>query len=147
MRFNIRVYGIIINDRNEILLSDEVRFGQSFTKYPGGGLEFGEGTVDCLKRELKEELGLDAQIGDLIYVNDFFQESAFRKEDQIISFYYRVLEIDSASIDVRSLDEKGLIEGEAFRWISISQVSEKDLTFPIDCYVAQFVLPQVQYSQ
>ena len=140
MRFNIRVYGIIINDRNEVLLSDEVRFGQSFTKFPGGGLEFGEGTKDCLKRELKEELGLEAEIGELLYVNDFFQQSAFRKGDQIISFYYRIEKINFEAIDVLSLQEKGLKEGEAFRWKSVEELSASDLTFPIDRFVVEHVL-------
>lgn len=140
MRFNIRVYGILINDRNEILLSDEIRDGYSFTKFPGGGLEFGEGTKDCLKRELKEELGLQAEIGELVYVNDFFQQSAFRKEDQIISFYYRIEEINFEAIDVRSLQEKGLKEGESFRWKSLKEIGSKDLTFPIDRFVVEHVL-------
>ena len=51
--FNIRVYGILLNDRNEVLVSDECRNGYSFTKFPGGGLEFGEGLVDGLKREFE----------------------------------------------------------------------------------------------
>ena len=54
-QFNIRVYGILINERNEVLLTDEYRFGTEITKFPGGGLEFGEGTIDCIKREMMEE--------------------------------------------------------------------------------------------
>ena len=42
-KFNIRVYGLLINDRNEILVSDEFRMGVFMTKFPGGGLKFGEG--------------------------------------------------------------------------------------------------------
>ena len=56
--FNIRVYGILINDKKQILVADEYIRGGLYTKFPGGGLEFGEGTRDCLKRELKEELGI-----------------------------------------------------------------------------------------
>ena len=71
-KFNLRVYGLILNEKEEILLMDECRNGVAFTKFPGGGLEFGEGTKDCLVRELKEELLSDFEIGDLFYVNDFF---------------------------------------------------------------------------
>lgn len=74
--FNVRVYGIVINERDEILVSHESHAGRSFTKFPGGGLEFGEGTKDCLKREFLEEFNLSADIGELIYVNDFYQQSA-----------------------------------------------------------------------
>ena len=56
-QFNIRVYGILINEQNQVLVSDELIRGNYYTKFPGGGLEFGEGTRDCLVREFKEELG------------------------------------------------------------------------------------------
>ena len=55
-RFNVRVYGILINDRNELLVSDELIKGIRFTKFPGGGLEWGEGIEACLKREFIEDL-------------------------------------------------------------------------------------------
>jgi hypothetical protein len=48
-RFNLRVYGIVINDKKQILVADEYIRGGFYTKFPGGGLEFGEGTRDCLK--------------------------------------------------------------------------------------------------
>ena len=37
-------------------------------EYPGGKFEDGEDGPTCLKRELTEELGIDAQIGDLITI-------------------------------------------------------------------------------
>jgi ADP-ribose pyrophosphatase YjhB (NUDIX family) len=87
-RFNLRVYGLIINDKQEVLLSDENRFGYFFTKFPGGGVEAGEGIIEALHREFKEELDLEIKEATPFYYNDFYQESAFRKEDQIVSFYY-----------------------------------------------------------
>ena len=73
----IRVYGILMDDRKRILVSDEYIRGNYFTKFTGGGLELGEGTKDCLKREFKEETNLDVTIGEHIYTTDFFQISAF----------------------------------------------------------------------
>ena len=55
----VRVYGILIDSVHGLLVSDEFIRGEYFTKLPGGGLEFGEGTRDCLVREFKEETGLD----------------------------------------------------------------------------------------
>jgi 8-oxo-dGTP pyrophosphatase MutT (NUDIX family) len=50
--FNIRVYGLVIR-QGKVLLTDEIRFGIPMTKFPGGGLKPGEGTVDCLRREMR----------------------------------------------------------------------------------------------
>lgn len=88
-QFNVRVYGLVINDRNEVLLSEE-QYGQHrFIKFPGGGMEYGEGTLDCLHREFEEELGLRIQACNHFYTTDFFQQSII-DESQIISIYYRV---------------------------------------------------------
>ena len=110
MRFNIRVYGILINDKKQVLVADEYVRGGLYTKFPGGGLEFGEGTRDCLKRELKEELGIEAAIGDHVYTTDYFQMSAFRPDDQIISIYYFAKHLEELKVPIREkqfdFDEK-----------------------------------------
>ncbi len=134
---NIRVYGIIINDVNQVLLSDELRHGNAFTKFPGGGLEWGEGTKECLQRELQEELGLTAEIGELFYVNDFGQLSAFKKNDQLFSFYYFVNQIDIKAIKATNHAIPNSEEGEKFRWVDLSELTSETVTFPIDKIVAQ----------
>jgi 8-oxo-dGTP diphosphatase len=95
--FNVRVYGLLFDEKKRLLVSDEFIRGNYFTKLPGGGLEFGEGTRECLKREFMEETGLTVEVAEHIYTTDFFQISAFNNKDQIISIYYRVKTIDSHS--------------------------------------------------
>jgi hypothetical protein len=51
-RFNIRGYGLFIH-KGRILVTDEFRMDQFLTIFPGRGLHFGEGTIDCLKRECR----------------------------------------------------------------------------------------------
>lgn len=137
-RFNIRVYGLLINKQNEVLISKEKRFGKSFSKFPGGGLEWGEGLKDCLNREFMEELGIEISIGKHFYTTDFFQESAFRDGDQLISIYYMIEsdEINSIKNGYRALDLK---EGEEnnFYWISIYELKESDVTYPIDKLIVE----------
>lgn len=140
--FNIRVYGILVDDNNRLLVSDEYIRGGYYTKFPGGGLEFGEGTRDCLKREFMEEMSLQVTVGDHLYTTDFFQMSAFNPDHQIISIYYLVHPIEDIRAPLRNhpfdFDEDQLKvyaeqgEIETFRFIPLAEVSEQDVTLPID---------------
>ena len=134
--FNLRIYGILINDRREVLLSTELRFGKSMIKFPGGGLEFGEGQKECLIREFQEECGIDVEVGDLFYVNDFMQVSAFSPDHQLFSFYYFVRYSKWNELETVSIDYTHENEGEKLVWRSLNELKEGDMTFPIDRVVA-----------
>jgi 8-oxo-dGTP diphosphatase len=145
-RFNIRVYGILVNEQKQVLVSDEYIRGNYYTKFPGGGLEFGEGTRDCLKREFKEEMDLNVLVGDHIYTTDYFQISAFNPEHQIISIYYFATALEAIKAPLRSkpfdFDEQQLKvyeekkETETFRFIDWNDFSAESVTLPIDKIVA-----------
>src|ERR1700733_10521242 len=102
MMFTIRVYGILMNEKKQVLLSDEFIRGKYYTKFPGGGLELGEGTRDCLKREFKEEMNLEVLVEDHIYTTDYFQMSAFNPADQIISIYYFAKALEPITVPLRN---------------------------------------------
>jgi len=132
--FNVRVYGILISN-NKLLVSDEFIKGNNITKLPGGGLEFGEGTIDCVIREFKEELNLDIEVVSHFYTTDFFVNSAFSINSQVISIYYKVKA--KGNLDFKTSDklfdfEKKVEGAQSFRWIDFSKVSERDFTFVID---------------
>ena len=136
--FNVRVYGILIHD-NKVLVSDEHIKGMNITKFPGGGLEFGEGTIDCVIREFKEELGLDVEVISHFYTTDFYIASAFNANDQLISVYF-VMEkqnLDLIPVSESKNDIPNVDGAQIFRWISIDTISENDFTFPIDKLVAK----------
>jgi ADP-ribose pyrophosphatase YjhB (NUDIX family) len=147
--FNIRVYGILLGEDKKVLVSDEFIRGNYYTKFPGGGLEFGEGTRDCLKREFKEEMDLEVKVTDHIYTTDFFQMSAFNPDHQIISIYYfaEALEPITARLNNKpfDFDEKQMSvyqatgETETFRFIDRSDFSAESVTLPIDKVVAEIV--------
>ncbi len=142
-KISIRVYGIWINHLDEILLSDE-RYGKhEFTKFPGGGLEFGEGPIDCLKREWKEELGVEIKIIDHFYTTDFFQASFLNKKHQILSIYYKIEPISFPKIRFTSkalkFNYKENIELN-FRFLSLNLLSENDVTLPIDKKVIEMLI-------
>jgi ADP-ribose pyrophosphatase YjhB (NUDIX family) len=138
--FNIRVYGILKNDKSEVLLSTEERHGFKFTKFPGGGLEWGEGTVDCLQREFMEELGVEINIESHFYTTDYFQRSAFRENDQLISVYYKVSLKRETEIEdgTKALDrESG--DTHFFHWNKVDEIDGEDLTFPVDRRVLSMI--------
>ncbi|QJB32326.1 NUDIX domain-containing protein [Chitinophaga oryzae] len=142
--FNVRVYGIMINDQKQVLVTDEYIRGGYYTKFPGGGLEFGEGTLECMVREWREELAQDIRVVEHIYTTDFFQISAFDNETQIISIYYLVEA--TSPFTAQTLDKpfdfnvpEGVSEVEYARWINWEDFSAEAVTLPIDKVVADMV--------
>lgn len=135
--FNVRVYALLIHNE-QIILSDEVYSGRNFTKFPGGGLQFGEGTIDCLRREFREEFDWEIEIIKHFYTTDFFVESAFNNKQQIISIYYLVQNKNTDQLNFDSLQSRE--ENATIRWKLLSELTEDDLTFPIDKKVAGLIL-------
>jgi len=138
----IRVYGILLDEVKGILVADEFQSDMRFTKFPGGGLELGEGTKDCLIREWKEELGQQIKVTDHLYTTDYFQISAFNSKDQLLSIYYRVKALDEPGVRIASrpfdydVEKEGAI---SFRWVTGKDFHENVMTFPIDKIVAKAV--------
>jgi 8-oxo-dGTP diphosphatase len=138
--FTIRVYGIFLNENQEVLLSDEYQFDMKITKFPGGGLEFYEGPVDCLKRECMEELGQEIEVIRHFYTTDFFQPGYFRKNVQVISIYYlaRFTGPVRFNISEKPFDFEEMVNGnQSFRWKNISELRPDEITLPIDKIAAE----------
>jgi 8-oxo-dGTP diphosphatase len=135
--FVIRVYGLVINKSAQILLTDEYLFDQRMTKFPGGGLEFGEGPEDCIKREAIEEFGQDIEIISHFYTTGFFQRALFFENHQLLSIYYRVKfkEEPRFRISGKAFDFDDINGSQSFRWVSVDSLTAKDLSFPIDRFV------------
>ena len=89
-KINIRVYAIYLNEKNELMALDEGYVGEKLIKLPGGGLEFGEGTIECLHREFAEELNLKIEVLEHFYTQEDFLVSRFRENEQLLTIYYTV---------------------------------------------------------
>ena len=151
--FNVRVYGILIDSQDRLLVSDEFIRGAYITKLPGGGLEIGEGTRDGLAREFMEEANLEVKVGEHFYTTDFFQISAFNNTDQIISIYYRVYSDKTETIVAKEKAFDFLPEqvadktetAEHLRWIALNELSEETMTLPIDKVAIKMLLDQRRF--
>jgi len=142
LNFNVRVYGLLINRENEILISDEQEYGMRFTKFPGGGLEYGEGLIDGLKREFMEECNADIKVNDHFYTTDFFVKSAFN-DSQVINVYYFVKNKNELNLTIKTFafDFEG--EGDvlqSFRWVKLDDLNEEDFLFPTDKQVVKLLI-------
>jgi len=139
-RFNVRVYGLILNDEGQLLLSHEQMGAHRFVKFPGGGLEFGEGTIACLRREVYEECSQEIGNVEHFYTTDFLQVSAFRKTDQLLSIYYKTRFVNEglrAEALTPSIIEKGKLQ--RFQWHRITDLHDANLTFPVDKVVLELL--------
>lgn len=139
--FNVRVYGLLINEQNQILLSDEEEYGYRFIKFPGGGLEYGEGLIDALKREFVEECHVEIEVLDHFYTTDFFMQSAFN-DSQVISVYYFVKPKSALELNFKKspfeFDQQGELL-QAFRWKDLNELELSDVTFPTDQRVVELL--------
>ncbi len=143
-KFNVRVYGIYVRE-NKVLLVKEKFEGVECVKFPGGGVEFGEGLITALKREMKEELDTDCTVGEHFYTTDFFQRSAFKENEQLISVYFWIKELNllDESLIFRSIEE-GNPSNQLFHWKEISELSPNDMTFPVDKAVVSKLIIRFQ---
>jgi ADP-ribose pyrophosphatase YjhB (NUDIX family) len=140
--FNVRVYGLLIDKDKNILVSDEEERGYRYIKFPGGGLEFGEGLADALKREFLEECNLQVEVINHFYTTDFFVASAFGS-GQLISVYYLVKPLHDFGFKLASCeyDFEGQ-EGQSkqcFRMVNLSNLTEDSVTFPVDKHIVKLI--------
>jgi len=137
----VRVYGLLINANQEVLVSDEEEYGFRFSKFPGGGLEFGEGLIDGLKREFMEECNAEIEVLSHFYTTDFFEKSSFN-DSQVISVYYIVRELAPLKVAFKTKIFDFDAEGEilqAFRWVAIRDLDINEITFKTDKTVVELL--------
>ena len=84
----LAVAAVIINDRDEIVLIRRgVEPGLGLWSIPGGAVELGERLVDALKREVKEETGLDIEPLEILDVMEIIKRD---DEDRVVFHYVTV---------------------------------------------------------
>ena len=144
-RIIVRVYGIYLDKQKGLLVSDELINGNNITKFPGGGLEFGEGPIDCLKREMIEETGFEFKILTHFYTTDYFVQSVFDPNRQVVSIYYRMKPVKDFKISIAEkpfdfLNDKD--GSQSFRLIAIDEINQDLFTLSIDRHVALLLKDQ-----
>lgn len=134
--FNIRVYGLLIH-QGALMILKEPYAGEILYKFPGGGLEFGEGTLACLERELIEELNLQLTEAIHFYTQEEFIRSKFRSNEQLLTLYYRI-KVEDITV-IRDVEESIL----EIMWVPLDELNIDHVNLPIDRHVVQLLLQRL----
>ncbi|MGG3573887.1 NUDIX hydrolase [Bacillus gobiensis] len=118
--FNYRVAGILIKNGHVLLHKD---VNDKHWALPGGRVEITEESQSSIKREFREELGIDIKVDRLLWVVENFFEYD-RRSFHEIGFYYNILS-DENSLLVDKESFYG-VEGErlVFKWMPIEKLEE-----------------------
>ena len=123
-KMNVRVYAMIVKDGKVLALHEEY-VGENLLKFPGGGLEYNEGVLDCVKRELQEELNIEVKNVEHLYTQEDFLVSKFRNNEQLLSIYYLAEMIDENDLMIMDTCI------EKLEWIPL-EIEENPFLLPID---------------
>lgn len=112
----ISVTCAIIEKNGKILIARRARDQRLAGKweFPGGKLEDGETPEECLKRELEEEFGIQAEVGEFITSNRHHYDHAF-----IELLAYRVTYVSGSFT---------LVDHDSIRWVSPEELPDYDLS-------------------
>ncbi len=119
--FRPSVYGIIKHDENVLLIKN--RHGNKYF-LPGGGVEIGEKIEQTLKREVKEETGIEIDMGNFLHFQeDFFYYNPLDEAFHALLFFYRCTPI---TFDLIPDDEVDDLEASQPRWIPVQNLVADD---------------------
>ena len=109
----VRVAPVILED-GKLLLVRHSKGDRSYWLLPGDGVEYGESLADALRREMREETGLDVEVGALLFANDSIPPDRSR---HVINLYFLARIVGGT---LRLGDEPNLAE---LRFVSMDELS------------------------
>ncbi len=138
-RFNYRVCALIIHGNKVLAMHDE---RSPYFYLPGGRVALHETAENAVLREVKEELGIDAEIARPLWVNQsFFTEDVEKEQFHEICIYFL---IDITATDLLSMGEKFTLyekhHTHTFEWLAFDRLKE-EYFYPIFLKEKIYALP------
>lgn len=113
-RFNYRVAGVAVHEDSVLLHRAE---GDDFWTLPGGRAEFGEPAERTLKREMREEIGIDVEVVRLLWlVENFFEYGQERYHEVALYFLIRFRAAGSHPVRAGSFESPENVTKLTFQW-------------------------------
>jgi nucleoside triphosphatase len=122
---------LIINDKNEILLIKSPKWRERYV-VPGGHIEMGEKIEEAVKREAKEEVGLDVEFQKVLFVYESIFSPEFSKKKHFISL--RCL-CKAKDTNVKIDND----EASDFMWVDPKKSLELNLSTPVKDFIKKYL--------
>ncbi len=125
-RFNYRVGAVIANGR-KILMARNPREKREFYYSVGGRVRFGETLEDAVKREIKEETGLDCEVERMAVVHENFFVDGDGVPYHEVSVFFMVRQTQQL-LEIRNGHRtEGGVDGEYLEWIDLDDCERKTI--------------------
>jgi len=126
------VGALVVNPRGEVLIVRSSKWGDKFT-VPGGHIELGERAEDAIKREVKEETGLDVESVSLLLVQEaIYPKNYYKHEHFIFMDYICITKSSEVKLDGRELQE--------YFWMKPKKALSLDLEEFTENFVRKYVI-------
>ena len=123
--FNVRVAAIIVFGNKLLTLKNDLT---PYYFLPGGRVKLDERAESAIKRELKEELDVDAKIiRPLWLVESFFYEDTTKEKFHELCIYFLVDASNTDLIGINKFVGKETKHHEVFEWLDISTLKDQYL--------------------
>lgn len=74
-QLRLRACGLLVEDEKILLIAHKGLSDAALMWLPpGGGVAYGERAEECLKREFREETGLEIEVGEFLFIHEFIRE-------------------------------------------------------------------------
>jgi len=114
---SLRVAGVVTSE-GRVLLARHEKGGESYWVLPGGSVEPGETLAGALVREMREEAGIESEVGEFLFIND-----GYRPQEETVALYFAV----EPKGEPGGADLSGEAVLREVRWFTPEELSDLDL--------------------